>query len=332
MGIDIFLKIVFPVVSALLVIFGLVAKFYRPIYYSFSNKYNKTSISDSGELVDLSIQNFGLHTESNIKLELANNLRIHLITNMEEVTLSNNMIKIERVNRASVTNILILIEGGTFNKDSIVSAKTNEKDIDYRQTQETRGSYLQVAFVILLILSALLFIGTMGYLAGEIDGKHEAEMRHMQETTNKYSANITNRATPEIIRRTARLEALGWQSLDEDLFSEKFSSAYGDDFPIKLLKAYEKDGMKYFDFEIMNKFSEFFEVNVWTLKSYKGDKPQSRISETSSWSGPVLPSTKELFSLKLYLPAKNDGQVKYFFKFVIRTKDDIYAFVLALDA
>ena len=324
-------KIFIPGLALIVAILVLVIKYYRPIYYSFSKKYNKTTISDAGELVEITTRNFGINSETNIKIEISNNLKINLITDTEGVTIDNNILNIARISGASSINMLILVEGGTFNKDSIICAKTDMKDIDYRNEQETKYSYLQAVFATIFVVVAILFIGVMGYLVGESHGRHEEVMRHLQEQRKQTEVEKGENEDPATIRRRTKLEALGWLSLDKRFSSKQFIQAYGDDVPIKLLRMYTKNGLRCFDFEATNKLNDFFEVQASVMSSFEGDATQAKVRPEGFWRGPVVPSRKTVFSIQHYVPTKNDEYCKYVFKFFISTVTEIYPMVLSIE-
>lgn len=327
MEIDALIRIIVPAVGAVVAVFVLVLKYYRPVYYSFSKKYNRTTISDTGELVEITVRNLGINSEENVRIEIANNLRAHLITDTEGVDVNASILCIARVCGASTVNVLLLVEGGTFSRDSVIYAKANSRDIKYRDVQEERYSYLQVLFFLAFLVASIVAIGAIGYVLGETQGRHGAKA-----SLGQGEALSERNSDPAHIGRRAKLGALGWQGFDQLLLSKEFSQAYKDDFPVKLVNIYIKNGLRCFDFEVVNKLDDFFEVQVSVTKSFGGDKSRAKASPSSYWQGPVLPSKTAHFSIQEYFPEKNDEYRRYVFKFFITTALSIYSMSLSIDS
>jgi len=112
---ELILKILITVISSLVMIFLTYIFKRRQLYIATENLYRTSEISNKGILCEISIFNRGRQIEEDIKVSLDNSLKYELLAfNDSNMSLDENIIKIDRLHKKSKVSVLLLVENGDF--------------------------------------------------------------------------------------------------------------------------------------------------------------------------------------------------------------------------
>ncbi len=150
-----------------LILAGLLGWIRRPrLIVLVSKQFSYSQISDRGHLLELSFLNRGFKTEENVEATLNHALRYELLgANSQDVAVKNNKIAIPRIGSSDEITVLILVEGGSFNKDDIVQclSKESKGQIITKLEEVPATGPQRVALVGLAVLiPAILYSITIG--------------------------------------------------------------------------------------------------------------------------------------------------------------------------
>ena len=161
---ELIVKILVGIVSSLTIIFLTYIFKRRQLYVATENLYRTSEISDKGTLCEISIFNRGRQTEEDIKVSLDNSLKYELVAfNDSNMSLENNLIKINRLHKMSKVSILLLVEHGDFSYKQIlqVDSKTEKGKIikNAEQVPPNVFDLLSVFFIIIPIFGLAYYLG-----------------------------------------------------------------------------------------------------------------------------------------------------------------------------
>ncbi|UHQ19096.1 hypothetical protein LVB87_13020 [Lysobacter sp. KIS68-7] len=153
------LSIVFALIAGL-VLAGILGWIRRPRLVVFVPRlFSHSSISDKGQIAEISVMNRGFKTEENVELSLNPLLHFELVgSNNPDATLSRAKLSIPRIGSADDCSVLLQVENGRFSKDDIVSCLSKEtKAVVATKLEEVPVTAQQRVGVILFIGAGLLF-------------------------------------------------------------------------------------------------------------------------------------------------------------------------------
>lgn len=116
--------IVFLLTSLLAYLFRM-----RQLYLSSPKLYKKSSLSSSGGLCEVKIFNRGNHSEEEISVSFDPGLSVELLaTDCGELSVKDNKISISRLHKLKDASAVLLVEGGEFETNKIISFSSKATD------------------------------------------------------------------------------------------------------------------------------------------------------------------------------------------------------------
>lgn len=257
---ELILKILITVISSLVMIFLTYIFKRRQLYIATENLYRTSEISNKGILCEISIFNRGRQIEEDIKVSLDNSLKYELLAfNDSNMSLDENIIKIDRLHKKSKVSVL-LVENGDFSYKQIlqVDSKT-EKGRIIEKVEDVPPNLFDLIVVLFLLVP---FIGAgawAGYLYNDTKTKDNVD----KDILLDKKMNFIKNGEYYVSNENLKLKKIGWINLIDYEDSNLSKSYLGTEFPIRF---YEKkvleDGKIIFAFEIINKTALSFSVYV----------------------------------------------------------------------
>ncbi|WP_286831799.1 MULTISPECIES: hypothetical protein [Acinetobacter] len=258
---ELILKILITVISSLVMIFLTYIFKRRQLYIATENLYRTSEISNKGILCEISIFNRGRQIEEDIKVSLDNSLKYELLAfNDSNMSLDENIIKIDRLHKKSKVSVLLLVENGDFSYKQIlqVDSKT-EKGRIIEKVEDVPPNLFDLIVVLFLLVP---FIGAgawAGYLYNDTKTKDNVD----KDILLDKKMNFIKNGEYYVSNENLKLKKIGWINLIDYEDSNLSKSYLGTEFPIRF---YEKkvleDGKVIFAFEIINKTALSFSVYV----------------------------------------------------------------------
>ena len=307
-----YIGIVLAALAAIATVFTFIIMHWRPIYYSYSNKYNKFAPQANGEIVEITIKNYGSQPDTDIEIILSNNLTFKLLNDLPGIRKEENVIYINRISGSAISYILILIENSSFNKESFISVKSASKEIKFKEETPEHTPYWQALMIGIFWFALMFILPFFAYNIGKSDGEHEAKYGELSEK---------NKIDPERIKRIAYLESQGWLYHNDFFKNALFLEAYPHpSFPIKLVGSTKLKDKIEFTFETTNQLKEILDISI------RGDcvfETKADIIKTDHASRLVKAGKSQRIILTLPLPG-NGIDPEYLFKVILKTQNSSY--------
>lgn len=213
-----FTTVATTVVGALCVAAIFAALKSRWLYVIAPRLYLNTPLSD-GQIVSLTITNVGLLTEEDVALTMRSGCKFELIaTSKSTLAVNGNTLSIPKIARAESVNVLLLIEGRSFDQsdiDSIESKAAKGKVVESKEKATALWqSFVALPIVIVVLVVPFIFgtilgsemrISALQYLNEKLEvfGQSKQLAGYKNDLTEKYASMAGSLAGATKDRRIA---------------------------------------------------------------------------------------------------------------------------------
>lgn len=218
----------------------------RQLYAVVPKLHRKSFLSDGSSVAELVVYNKGTKVEENISLEIKQEVKCELLaSNKSGVSLSDNVLTVDRIHSHSEVSVILLVEGETLSYDDLVLLTSKEiKGSFCKKVDEVPPSASKSAITIsfFLFMISLFFWGSDAY-------------SYIESTYVKHKYANTYEA--------------GWRNLGNYL-SSNLSESYSDqEFPLRLLGVSIDPKKITIKYELVNKSALPIGVSVTDSQFFK---------------------------------------------------------------
>ncbi len=262
--------------------------FHRRLYVV--TKYLQYStLSDSGKTVTITIFNRGVRSEKDIVLELDPARRYTLLaSSIPELSVDNNLLTVKRLSGTDDLNAVVLVEGGDFDNDNIVSLISREtKGKIQRRSEDLPPTPAQMPVIILALLVFLAF-PLYGLYYTITSGGHPELMLDMISGERAHRAHL--------------LALDGWQGA-EKFANSLLGQSYGPgEFPVKFEYVGRKGDFVRYSVTLNNTTTEWLTVSA--ILSSTAQDAGHVVGADDSLIDQIVPAKTSLVrEMSVYLPA-----------------------------
>ncbi len=271
--------------------------------------FSYSQITERGQLVEISVFNRSFKTEESIDVTLNPTMSYEMLgSNSQDVTVTKNRIKINRIGPSDEVTTLLIVEGGMFKADDIHQTTSKEtKGVVVSKVEDVSPTGSQRIGLVAFFIGFPLALYT-GYLGLNLFLKepHNSEVPKLSENVSG-SAKLTKQwIVPEYYKDTST-------KLYEVFDSEKIN--------IEITEPQRKSDFLIVPFRITNNTEKIIKTTVamTTVDSEKKIQAfERRISDIV-----VLPGAREERSIKVVVPlnADNSAQKIVFIDAFLETRD-----------
>lgn len=211
----------------------------RQLYAAVPKLHRKSFLSDGGSVAELVVYNKGTKVEEDISLEIRQEIRCELLaSNKSGASITDNVLKIDRIHSHSEVSVILLVEGETLSYDDLVSLTSKEiKGGFYKKTDEVPPSASKSA----ISISIILLVVSLLYWGGDV-------YSYLESKYLKY--------------RYEHIYESGWQKLGNYVTSDLSESYSNQEFPIRLLGVSTDSNKITVNYEVINKSALPIKVSI----------------------------------------------------------------------
>lgn len=129
----------------------------RQLYLSSPKLYKKSSLSSNGGLCEVKVFNRGNHSEEEISVSFDPGLSVELLaTDCGELSVKDNKISISRLHKLKDASAVLLVEGGEFETNKIISFSSKATDGKILKSDKDVPFNYAIGFTLISLMIFLL--------------------------------------------------------------------------------------------------------------------------------------------------------------------------------
>lgn len=274
-----------------LVVAGMVAFFtMRRLYLFIPRLFSYSNLSDQGAMIELNLLNKGFMSEEQIQVALKPTRQYRLVSStVDSVVLDAGIIKVPRLSSGQEVSIVLLVEGGEFTPDEIVSATSKDAKAQILKNHPSQASaahnLIWLILVLLLVVAPSVWIGS---LITEFDGR------------NVYTI-LEDQFSPGLDAKREYLKKTKWENFDKFFSSGMYRYFPDQTFPIEGITISRNGDTADIHVSLHNATPKRLEFSV---RAFSPNNEDSSKFLHSYWNGVLFPDEKKEVNIQANVPTE----------------------------